>query len=90
MEIEDAEKVAAVKKDWRTAGLSPREEALCAWAEKITLTPASMSPTDLEPLKSVGLDDAAILDLAQVASYFNYINRMADGLGVDLEESMKS
>ena len=49
-----------------------------------------MSPSDLEPLRSVGLDDATILDLAQVASYFNYINRMADGLGVDLEESMMS
>ena len=89
MEIEDADKVAAVKKDWRTAGLSPREEALCTWAEKLTLKPADMSPDDLKPLKSVGLDDAAILDVAQVTSYFNYINRMADGLGVDLEESMR-
>ena len=90
MEIENTEKVAAVKKDWRTAGLSIREQALCVWAEKLTLTPADMSPSDLEPLRSVGLDDATILDLAQVASYFNYINRMADGLGVDLEESMMS
>lgn len=48
-----------------------------------------MSPDDLIPLKEVGLDDAAILDLAQVTSYFNYINRMADGLGVDLEPFMR-
>ena len=90
MEINDAEKVEQVKADWRTAGLSDREQARCAWAEKLTRTPQEMTPGDLEPLKAVGLDDAAILDLDQVTSYFNYINRMADGLGVDLEEFMGS
>lgn len=90
MEVEDEALVEAVKKDWRSAGLTPREEALCAWAEKLTLTPAKMTREDLLPLRSAGLDDAAILDLAQVTSYFNYINRMADGLGVDLEEFMKA
>lgn len=79
----------AVKKDWRTAGLTAREEALCTWAEKLTRTPREMTPADLEPLRAAGLDDLAILDLAQVVSYFNYINRMADGLGVDLEPFME-
>ncbi|MAG54847.1 MAG: peroxidase [Planctomycetes bacterium] len=87
--MNDADRVEAVKQDWRAAGLSPREQALCTYAEKLTLEPQEMSPDDLIPLKEVGLDDAAILDLAQVTSYFNYINRMADGLGVDLEPFMR-
>jgi uncharacterized peroxidase-related enzyme len=89
VESKDPEKAAAVKRDWRGAGLSSREQALCAWAEKLTLTPGAMGPEDLEPLRAVGLDDAAIHDLAQVTSYFNYINRIADGLGVDPEDFMK-
>ena len=47
-----------------------------------------MTPADLDPLRAAGLEDRDILDLAQVTSYFNYINRMADGLGVDLEDFM--
>lgn len=88
MEIDDHAKVEKIKRDWRDAGLTEREQALCVWAEKLTRTPQQMTEADLEPLRAVGLDDAGILDLAQVTSYFNYINRMADGLGVDLEEFM--
>lgn len=46
-----------------------------------------MSEGDLEPLRAAGLDDRAIVDANQVASYFNYVNRVADGLGVELEPS---
>ncbi len=47
-----------------------------------------MTPEDLAPLRQAGLDDAGILDVCQVVAYFNYINRLADGLGVDLEAFM--
>ncbi len=56
------------------------------FAEKLTRTPGHLSPTDLAPLRAVGLDDDGITDLVQVVAYFNYINRVADGLGVDPEE----
>lgn len=61
--------------------------ALCDYALKLTVTPAAMADDDLLPLRAEGLDDRAIVDANQVVSYFNYVNRVADGLGVELEES---
>jgi alkylhydroperoxidase family enzyme len=53
------------------------------------VSPAKTTPLDLDKLRQAGFTDADILDAAQVISYFNYINRIADGLGVDLESWMK-
>lgn len=72
-------------RDWRTADLNAMDTALCAYADKLTLTPADMSEADIEALRDVGLDDVAIHDATQVISYFNYINRIADALGVERE-----
>lgn len=58
---------------------------LCIYAEKLTSHPEQMSELDVETLRGVGLDDRAIHDATQVISYFNYINRIADGLGVEPE-----
>lgn len=77
--------VHAVARDWRSAPLNEQDKALCAFAEKLTHTPAQMSPADLDTLRSHGLDDRAIHDATQVISYFNYINRIADALGVEPE-----
>lgn len=71
--------------DWRTADLSERSRAMLAYAEKLTLTPAALVAEDLVPMRDAGLTDEAILHVCEVTSYFNYINRMADGLGVTLE-----
>lgn len=65
------------------------ERALCAYAEKLTLTPGQMVEADVEALREVGLSDEQILNAAATCSYFNFINRMADGLGVDLEPEMR-
>jgi uncharacterized peroxidase-related enzyme len=89
LEIDDDRKTMKVKKDWRAANLSEREAVLCRYAEKLTLHPDQMEPSDLKPLRQVGLSDAGILDACEVAAYFNYINRIADGLGVDLESFME-
>jgi len=62
---------------------------LCQWAEKLTKTPGEMSKSDITILEDTGLSQDAISDAAQVVGYFNYINRIADGLGVDLEPEMK-
>lgn len=72
-------------RDWRTAGLSAADEALCAWAESVTRNAHGTTPADLDRLRGHGLDDRAIHDATQVIGYFNYINRVADGLGVDPE-----
>ncbi len=55
------------------------------YAVKVTLTPWKVGEGDVERLREVGFDHAAILDICQVASYYNYVNRLADGLGVELE-----
>ncbi len=56
------------------------------YAVKLTLTPWKVGEGDVEHLHEVGFDQAAILDICQVVSYFNYVNRMGDGLGVELED----
>lgn len=64
------------------------QRALCEFAEKLTRTPSAMTPADLDALRSHGLDDGVILEAVHVIGYFNYINRVADALGVDLESWM--
>ncbi len=88
MEADNAALAAQVMSDWKAADLTAREKALCAYAEKLTERPADMTPADLDELRSHGLDDAGCLDLVQVIAYFNSINRIADALGVDLEDFM--
>lgn len=65
--------------------MSERQLALCEFAEKLTLSPAKMKREDCDRLRSVGLTDRDILDAVEVISYFNYINRVADALGIDPE-----
>lgn len=77
-----AEAVAAA----RTDGLDPRTASLCAYARKLTRAPATVGEADVTALRQVGLDDRAIVDANQVVAYFNYVNRIVEGLGVQLEE----
>lgn len=78
--------VHAVARDWRSAPLSIEDRVLCEYAAKLTHTPSQMTPGDLDILRQKGFDDRAIHDAAQVISYFNYINRIADALGVEPED----
>jgi uncharacterized peroxidase-related enzyme len=71
--------------DWRHAGLDGSTLALLEYADKLTRTPAQCGATDVAMLRTHGWDDRAITDAVQVIAYFNYINRIADGLGVDPE-----
>jgi len=77
--------VNAIARDWQTAPLAPADAALCAHAVKLTLHQHSITPADLDALRIHGLDDRAIHDATQVIAYFNYITRIADGLGVERE-----
>jgi uncharacterized peroxidase-related enzyme len=71
--------------DWRAAPLSAADHAMLAYAEKLTLEPWAMVEDDVEALRTVGFSDTAILDINQVTGYYAYVNRLADGLGVELE-----
>lgn len=55
------------------------------YAVKLTRDPGGMTRADAEALRDAGFDDAAILDICQVTAYYAYVNRLADGLGVELE-----
>lgn len=78
----DASLSLQIKKDWREAPLSPRERAILGYADKLTRTPARMVPEDVAALRAVGLDDRGVLQVNLIASFFAFINRVADGLGV--------
>src|SRR5258708_23251397 len=71
--------------DYRAADLEPRARALCDFAILSTREPAGVSQADIDLLHTHGLDDAAIHDAIQVIGYFNYINRIADAVGIDAE-----
>ena len=71
--------------DWRTAGLDAATEALLDYTEKLTKTPQLCGGGDIDMLRAAGWDDRAIHDATQVCAYFNYINRIADGMGVEPE-----
>lgn len=79
----------AVVRDWRSAPLNPADRALCRFAEKLTRRPHEMRAEDLDALRSQRFDDRAIHDAVQVIAYFNYITRVADGLGVEPEEFIR-
>ena len=55
------------------------------YVQKLTRTPAEMNRDDVESLRLAGFADAAVLDICQVAAYYAFVNRLADGLGVELE-----
>jgi uncharacterized peroxidase-related enzyme len=74
-----------LKRDWRTAKLDEKDRAMLAYVEKLTKNPPSIWRDDMDALKAVGFDDSAILQITLIASFFNYINRVADALGVGRE-----
>ena len=79
-----------MKKDFRQANLSTADRAMCEYVEKLTLKPWEMVETDVIALRDAGFSDSAILDINQVTGYYAYVNRLADGLGVELEEFWKT
>ncbi len=77
--------VEHVKRDFRAADLDAATRALLDYAAKLTRAPWEMAEPDVASLRRAGFSDRAILDAAEIVGYFNYINRVADGLGVDPE-----
>lgn len=89
-EIDDQELIQAVIERNVHDKIDPATRILLDACVKLTKSPASMKREDVEQLRSVGFSDNAIHDAFQVAGYFNYINRLCDGLGVDLEDFMEN
>ena len=77
---------AIYKGEWRTApSLDERDRAMLGYVEKLTRAPASVQREDLDQMRAHGFDDTGILQVNLIAAWFNYINRVADGLGVGRE-----
>jgi len=74
--------IEALRRDYRTAPITEAERVMCDYVVKITRDATQCSPEDHDRLRAVGFDDKGILQITMIASWFNYINRMADALGV--------
>ena len=76
---------------WREVeGLTERQQALCTVAEKLSATPTRMTPDDWQPLRALGFDDRACLEVAHIVGIFNYFTRLADGFGLQPTEAQYS
>lgn len=71
--------------NWRSAELSDADRRMLEYVEKLTLRPWEMEESDVVALREQGFSDGAILDINQVTSYYAFANRLADGLGLELE-----
>jgi uncharacterized peroxidase-related enzyme len=78
----DRELVTALEEDYRSAPISEQEKVMLDYVVQITRDATRISPADHDRLRSVGFDDQGILQITLIASWFNYINRVADALGV--------
>lgn len=77
--------VAQLKEDYTRASLGAADRAMLDYAAKLAQTPQAITSDDVEALRRAGFSDRAILDIAQVTAYFAFVTRLADGLGVSLE-----
>jgi uncharacterized peroxidase-related enzyme len=78
--------IAQLKEDYTAARLSVADRAMLDYAAKLTLMPAAMTSKDVQDLREAGFDDRGILDIALITAYFAFVNRIADGLVLQLED----
>ena len=74
--------VRALEEDYENAPISEQDRVMLDYVVQVTKDATRISPADHERLRAVGFDDRGILQITLIASWFNYINRVADALGV--------
>ncbi len=84
MTLDDA-LIEALKENYQTAPITEAERVMVDYVVKLTKDATKVSPRDHERLRAAGFDDRGILQITLIASWFNYINRVADALGVGRE-----
>ena len=77
----------AIEHDPTTDRLDDRRRAIVRYALKLTRTPGAVTRDDVDDLRRHGLGDADVLAVAEVVGYYAYVNRIADGLGVEVEDT---
>ncbi len=84
--LRDDDLASDIEADFESAGISEKRKLMLRYSVKLTVTPASISHDDIAGLREVGFSDLDILHIAEVVAYYAYANRIADGLGIPLEE----
>ncbi len=84
--LRDDDLAQRIENDFESAGLSDKRLAMLRYAVKLTEDPGSMVESDIEAMRRLGFSDTDILHIAEVAGYYAYANRIADGLGIPLED----
>jgi uncharacterized peroxidase-related enzyme len=77
--------VEGLARDFRHVELEPAERVMLDFAAKLTKEPQRMQAGDVDKLRAHGFDDRSIHDIVLVTAYYAFVNRVADGLGVELE-----
>ncbi len=75
--------VDAIHRDPLAAPVNPRMKAIARYAHKLTLAPRAMTKSDVEALRAAGLTEMEIADVNYICGYFNMMNRLAQGLGIE-------
>jgi uncharacterized peroxidase-related enzyme len=78
----DERLVEAIRRDYRTAPIEKRDRVMLDYVAELTLDATRVTPAHHDRLRAAGFDDRGILQITLIASWFNYINRVADSLGV--------
>jgi uncharacterized peroxidase-related enzyme len=89
MLTKDEALVSQIKVDYTKAIIDSKTLAMLNYAVKLTVKPTSITEEEVNILRDQGCTDREILDVCQITSYFNFVNRMAEGLGVELEEEYR-
>ena len=87
---EDPEIASIVMQDYGNAALDKETLVIVEYVEKLTKTPSEMTEDDVETLRSAGLSDSQILSVVMITAMFAFMNRLADGLGVQIEDAKGS
>jgi uncharacterized peroxidase-related enzyme len=82
----DAERVRAAEEDFRALDLPDRARSMLEYADLLTRNPSAVTEKEVSAMRSVGLSDGDVLTVNLVVSYFNFVNRIAEGLGVEVSE----
>jgi uncharacterized peroxidase-related enzyme len=81
----DGDLIEALRTDYENAPITEAERVMCDYVIQLTKDAVKIHPGHHEKLRAVGFDDTAILQITLIASWFNYINRVADALGIGRE-----
>ena len=84
--LRDDDLTQRIEEDFESAGLSDKRLAMLRYAVKLTKAPGSVVESDVEAMRQVGFSDTDVLHIAEVTGYYAYANRIADGLGIPLED----